>query len=619
MKIKLLSFILALFCLFSIIFAGCSEDIPEETSSAVTDETSEVAVETEPEAPSEYTLISGGEGIFSIVRPEELDSSDPAVQAAIEIRKYINSQTGVSLKLGDDWIQTGAEHDSESFEILIGATSYPESVEVKSTLGYGEYAIRAVGNKIVILSYTDTGYAKAINRFNSIIRRGMTEGDDGNITVTINADDLNILETVNEMTSNLPLFEGGSSSAVANAGEGCYDVVIKDATAEEYKSYVSKLTEKGYTTYSENEIAGSLFTILYTDDYTVNAGYYNNIDEVRIIIEPYADDTLPTLKSDAAPITTTQLTMLGLDNIIGGEYQNNGLSLIYRLSDGSFVIVDGGHSEDASVSANDIINALREQSKDYAASDKDIRIAAWIITHPHSDHFGTFVKAYSQFSSMKIERIFGNFWPEETFEALKAAKESFAAGKYTTYTQTYGIAEKIGADYVVPHVGQVWYFGDTAFEFLYTVESFLPRTTPTFNTSSLIFRTVTTDPSGKEYTVMVTGDATGYTMQIIADTFGSELKCDVVQLAHHGSITSGNSGGTQKAYELMSPSVLLWPVGRNHYSTVATYTYNHVLLEGKNPNFAELYIAGWQGNAVTLPLPYTVGNAIVNEVFEPKN
>ncbi len=615
-NIKLLSFLISLVCVLSLIFIGCAQDNVEETSENP-ESTVEPTAETEPPAISEYTIVSGGEGLFSIVRPEELDNYDPSVQAAVEIRKYINSQSGVSLKLGDDWIATGTEHSSETFEILVGATSYPETAEVMSSIGYGEYAIRAIGNKIVIFSYTDTGYTKALNKFTSLLRSGASTTDDGTKIITISAEDLNIVELAEQMTSTLPLFEGGSSVAVANAGDGCYDVVIYDATADEYKNYLTKLTEMGYKTYSENEIAGSLFTILYTDDYTVNAGYYNNVNEVRIIIEPFEDDTLPTLKSDSAPITTTQVTMIGLDNIIGGEYQNNGLCLIYRLSDGSFVIVDGGHSDDATVSATDIINALREQSKDYAASDKDIRIAAWIVTHPHSDHYGTFVKAYGMFSSIKIERIFGNFWPEGTFESQKSAKDSFAVGQYTTYTQTYGIAKNIGADYVVPHVGQVWYFGDTAFEFLYTIESFLPRTTPTFNTSSLIFRTVTTDASGKEYTVMVAGDATGYTMQIIAETFGAELKSDVVQLAHHGSITSGNNSGTQKAYELMSPSVLFWPVGAKHYETVKTYTYNHVLLEGRNPNFAELYIAGWQGNSVTLPLPYTLGSAQLREVFEP--
>jgi hypothetical protein len=128
---------------------------------------------------------------------------------------------------------------------------------------------------------------------------------------------------------------------------------------------------------------------------------------------------------------------------------------------------------------------------------------------------------------------------------------------------------------------------------------------------------VTADASGKEYKVMVTGDGTGYTMQIIADTFKEELKCDVVQLAHHGSITSGNSDGTQKAYEYMNPSVLFWPVGQKHYSTVKEYTYNHVLHDSRNPNFAELYIAGWQGNSVTISLPYSLGTAQKKVVLEP--
>ena len=69
----------------------------------------------------------------------------------------------------------------------------------------------------------------------------------------------------------------------------------------------------------------------------------------------------------------------------------------------------------------------------------------------------------------------------------------------------------------------------------------------------------------------------------------------------------------------MKPSVILWPVGQNHFSTVSANTYNHVLLEGKNPNYAELYVAGWQGNTVTLPLPYTIGTAVTNNIVEPKN
>ncbi len=616
-KFKLIPILFALILSLSAVFAGCDGAETETTGIEVTETLPETTPETEAPAPTEYTVVSGKEGIFSIVRPEELAAEDIVVTTAVEIRKFIKERTGVSLKLGDDWIADGKEYDTETFEILVGPTAHPESQEVMASIGYGDYAIRAIGNKIVVFSYSDVGYEKALDKFTTLLRKGIVKADDGSVSIILPAEDINIVGTVEKMTASLPHYVGGKTNAVVNSGDGCYCIVIGDTNESEYKTYLSALAGEGYKTHASNDIAGNLFSTLYTSEYTVNAGFYKNLSEVRVIIEPFEEDTLPLAKSDAKPITTSQLTMIGLDNLIGGEYQKNGLCLIYRLSDGSFVIVDGGHSEDGAVVAADIISALREQSKDYAKSDSDIRIAAWIVTHPHSDHFGTFVKAYSQFSNMKIERIFGNFWPENTFEALKAAKDTFATGKYTTYTQTYGIAEKIGADYVVPHVGQVWHFGDTAFEFLYTIESFLPRTTPTFNTSSLIFRTVTTDASGKEYKVMVTGDGTGYTMEIIANTFAEELKSDVVQLAHHGSITSGNSGGTQKAYEYMSPSVLFWPIGMNYYQTCKDYTYNHVLHDNRNPNFAELYIAGWQGNSVTISLPYTLGTAQKKIVLEP--
>ena len=610
---KLLALLAGILILSSALFA-CAEDIPTDTSS-ITETTEQIiteAPETEAPAPSEYTILSGKEGLFSIVRPEELASSDVVVTTAIEIRKFIKERTGVSLKLGDDWIAAGQEHDPKTFEILVGATSHPESAEVLASIGYGDYAIRAVGNKIVVVSYSDVGYEEALKKFTALLRTGIKDEK-----LTLAAEDINIVGTVEKMTASLPHYTGGEINAVSNAGDGCYCVVISETNADEYKTYLSALAGEGYKTHASNDIAGNLFSTLYTDKYTVNAGFYKNYEEVRIVIEPFSENTLPLVKSDLKAVTTPQLTMIGLDNLIGAEYQNNGLCLVYRLADGSFVIVDGGHSEDAAVSAADIISALREQSRDYAKTDADIRIAAWIITHPHSDHFGTLVKGYSQFTKFKVERVFANFWDEGTFEAFKSAKDTFASGKYTTYTQTPGIAEKLGAEYIVPHVGQAWWIGGTKFEFLYTLESFLPRSTPTFNTSSLIFRTVTTDASGKEYKVMVTGDGTGYTMQIIADTFKEELKCDVVQLAHHGSITSGNSGGTQKAYEYMSPSVLFWPVGQKHYATVKEYTYNHVLHDSRNPNFAELYIAGWQGNSVTIPLPYTLGTAQKKVVLEP--
>ena len=134
LKYKHAAILIALILALCAILTGC--DGGEETTAPEVIETvPETVPETEAPALSEYTILSGKEGLFKIVRPEELDSSDVAVSAAVEIRKFINDRTGVSLKLGDDWIAAGAEHNAEAFEILVGATSYPESAEVMTSIG----------------------------------------------------------------------------------------------------------------------------------------------------------------------------------------------------------------------------------------------------------------------------------------------------------------------------------------------------------------------------------------------------------------------------------------------------------------------------------------------------
>ncbi len=613
---KLIALLLALMLAFAA-FVGCTPDeSPDETTASIIEETK--AHETEPAAPSAFTLISGGTSNVRIVRPSELKTDDMPVKAAIEIRKIINNVTDVNPELIDDWIKDGATHDSSALEILFGATNYPESEEVVSSLSYGEYAIKAVGNKIVVFSYTDEGYTKAINAMISIIRASVTDEADGTKTLSIPVEELNIVKQSDAMTASLPSFDGGKFSSVTDMGDGTYGVIIDNTTPELYSAYLTKLSSVGYQTYSTNEIVGNKFAVLYSDKYTVNTSYYDSNKEVRVIIEPFGEHTLPTKKSNTAPVTTSQISMIGVEGIYSGDYQQNGMCIIYRLSDGSFVIVDGGHHGNSGIYATNIINALREQSKDYAKTDKDITIAAWIISHPHTDHFGTLMNEYKQFTKFNFERIMVNFWPEAAFTTAQNKTASFATGKYVNYNKTVSVAREIGVDYVVPHIGQVWWFGDTAFEILYTLDAYLPTVANAFNTSSIVFRSITTDASGKSTTAIITGDATGHAFNICNQLYKTELKCDILQVAHHGGGTGGANNGTQSAYSLMQPSVILWPVGQNHYSVVAANTYNHVLLEGKNPNFAELYVAGWQGNTVTLPLPYTIGTAITNNIVEPK-
>ncbi len=617
---RLILLILMILAAIAVAFTGCSQD--GDSGTTPPSQSSESIPETDAgaAAPEEYTIVSGGEALFKIVRPADLESRDIPVRAALSIKKLITEQTDVSLKLGDDWITPGTEHDAEAFEILVGYTSYPETAEVAASISYGQYAVRAVGNKIVVFSYSEEGYEKAVGKLTYLLKNAVSTEADGSKTIKLASASIDAIGTVDEMTSTLPMYAGGVFSSVTDMGDDCYGLIIEDTTKEQYDAYVKLLSDGGYTTYSTNEIVGSHFTVLYNDNYTVNAGFYNNINEVRVIIEPFEDDTLPTKKSNDAPVTTTQLTMLGVEGIYNGDYQNNGLSLIYRLSDGSFVIVDGGHSGNSAIYAVNIVKALREQSKDYTKSSKDIRIAAWIITHPHSDHSGTLVKEYKRFTEFTVERVMTNFWPSSAFENNKNDQSNFS-GNFSSHTNTRSVADALDADYVVPHVGQVWSFGDTEFEFLYTIESFLPRMAVVYNTSSLVFRTTTTDASGKQSSTFIPGDATGEALELCTKTFGDYLKSDIVQVTHHGLGNGGAENKISAAYSLIKPSVVLWPLGMHRYNAASVdyvATFNHALFKAQNPEFAELYISGWQGNSVTLPLPYTLGTAVTNNIVEPK-
>ncbi|MBR0449837.1 MAG: MBL fold metallo-hydrolase, partial [Clostridia bacterium] len=57
----------------------------------------------------------------------------------------------------------------------------------------------------------------------------------------------------------------------------------------------------------------------------------------------------------------------------------NGMSVVYRLSDGSLFIFDGGSGY--------VRYLLYKCLKDLSGGGK-IRVAAWVMTHSHGDHFG---------------------------------------------------------------------------------------------------------------------------------------------------------------------------------------------------------------------------------------
>ena len=77
---------------------------------------------------------------------------------------------------------------------------------------------------------------------------------------------------------------------------------------------------------------------------------------------------------------------------------------LYKSSDGSFIIYDGGFSN-SNTDGRKLNDVMTEQAPD----PNNITIAAWVITHAHGDHHATFASEFTKYrSKVKVENVIFN-------------------------------------------------------------------------------------------------------------------------------------------------------------------------------------------------------------------
>ncbi len=128
-------------------------------------------------------------------------------------------------------------------------------------------------------------------------------------------------------------------------------------------------------------------------------------------------------------------------------------------------------------------------------------------------------------------------------------------------------------DVIKVHTGQKFYLGDVEFETLFSPEDIFPNTIKTENDASLVFM-VTID--GVKY--LMTGDIEGPATELLIEQCGDYLKCDYIQIMHHGwdggtTTTTAERALTNEQYEALyaiaKPDYLLWTAELGFVSTTA--------------------------------------------------
>ena len=611
---KRLSAMLIVLVMILALFASCTDPVdPNPGTSEPGTETPGTPTESESTAdltnPDEIVLKKEDEKTlnFKIVRPTGIESNSTTVKAAQHIAASLKDNFGILPTLADDWVQNGAEHDPLTVEILVGATNYNETKAVYNETPYGNYAVRAVGNKLVVASYSDSYLLEAANALINIIGSAYN-AETGE--AVLKAADVNISKTCHQQLSALPVYVGGTFYSYYNAGErlegmNCDEIIIKNTTAEEFEVYKKKVVTDGYTLYTENTIADNHFATFTNSAYTVNAGFYKYDNTVRLLIEPLAPAVGLESDNQYKTVTTSQITMLGLEyKKSATEYASNGQSFLIRLADGRFIVVDGGFGTASGI--NNFVNTLKEQSKEYTTTPT---IAAWIITHGHGDHVGM-IKSYATINSrgIKVERIIANFMAQSERErsvSLNGASgwEKWSTGSGKADSHIRAAAKTFNAELHKAHVGQIYYLADAKIEVLYTLESFAPKACNAFNTTSIVMKMT----FGGKTTYLSTGDATGNGMQTAARHFGDYIHCDIVQTCHHGYTTWGNDSGMIEAYKKVNATLVLWPQGTHAINNYLGKGYNSVLFSLSN--YKEYYHAGVEGDKIIVELPYVYGQS----------
>ena len=360
--------------------------------------------------------------------------------------------------------------------------------------------------------------------------------------------------------------------------------VIEDVAASAFAKYSELLVSDGYEKKEETYRKGHRYASYLGED-AVYLNYFDGTRELYIAIDKdieYFSFTSPALPYHTQP-EITQLELLDF-----------GMSYVVRLSDGRFIIFDGGRLFDKDV------DRLYAHLKSRCVTEVPT-IAAWIMTHPHVDHFELFIGFYDKYGDeVKIESFIHNF-PEHDDLAHYPSLADSELDRFdydnSSMTRVPQMLERIalsGAAVYTAHTGQQYNISDAHCEILACIDDTVHLST-NINATSLVIRM---ELGGQ--VILWTADAS-FEIARLKEKHGEHLKADILQIPHHG-FGSGAASAEIEGYNIIKPSVCMLPVSEyNAFTTFCTFRGGTRYIM-RDSGIDELIVAT---PTRTIALPYT--------------
>ena len=207
------------------------------------------------------------------------------------------------------------------------------------------------------------------------------------------------------------------------------------------------------------------------------------------------------------------------------------MSYIIRTADGRLIVIDGGLRADC--------DYLLETIKELTGGK--LKIDAWILTHAHSDHIDAFMEAMEKHGDeLDLGGIYYNFPPADYIKAFEVAEAH-------TVDEFNALLPRFADRTVIMHTGDSFTIGGGLFwEVLWEPDTSIQSNV--INNSSAVLKM---HLGGK--IILITGDLGVEAGEQVLKNYGNALKCDYIEMAHHGQNGVGRS-----FYEAAAPQACLW-------------------------------------------------------------
>lgn len=462
-------------------------------------------------------------------------------------------------------------------EVIIGISARPIAREALQAMDGGEYTVCVHEQAVVATGWNYASLEMAHGLLTDMLAEARAAADeDGAIALPVGfsfTDTPNpswIVDFPKPCGADLYLFN------TLDTNDDSLQYLYKGVTRKDYLTYREMLLQNGYKTVTENEIEESLFCTLVNR----NAGVMLYVAFEAFAHEgEYAPDFTPSIRIVSSPLQTVaeppaailspapykKVTNTAVTNVeLTGRAI--GMGYIITLEDGSFIVFDGGgvNPEPKEPETLWYLLHIRYQQiyGENPSPERPIRVAAWIITHSHWDHYGAFrefIDKYGKSELFKMEYLIGNF-PSRSAVFGIANQDILNMGTPAVMQKLHdGMREDF--TFLKVHAGQKFYFANLEMQVMMTYDNISPARIYNQNDTSTVLRfsmqatNAEGEKVGKPYIMLWLGDANNNESRFLCAMYGKYLESDSTSVAHHGNIGCEND-----LYNTIKANTIWWPL-----------------------------------------------------------